>query len=139
MRELILTFNRNCHATNNARNYIFEKALAKAIAYAVPCYYGEGLDAYKFYSRGVSKSVNDLVNKANELKAFSIDSVMRDVRDIWVGRYTIANSPIHYDRDLEKFDSTCVVAGTNIMQEVNVIYKMFHTIIKAELAGENVC
>lgn len=139
MHQINGIFNKHCTATGNARTIVFQKSLAKAIAYALPCFYGQPEESGRFYNNGARETAHKLLNLANERQAFSIDCVLADVRTLWIARYNIANAPLAYNDELKTFEATCNVAGTGVALQVELLYKPFYQLFKMKLNGESKC
>lgn len=139
MHQINALFNKHCTAQGNARTVVFQKAVAKAIAYALPCYYGQPQESGRFYNTAVRDEAHKLLNLANERQAFSIDDVLNDVHTLWIARYNIANAPLAYNNELTTFSASCNVAGTAIGPQVDMLFKPFYELFKLQLDGEGKC
>lgn len=139
MHQINALFNKHCTATGNARSVVFEKAVAKAIAYALPCFYGQASESGRFYNNGVREEAYKLLNLANERQAFSVDNVLRDIHTLWIARYNIANAPCTYNNELSEFDASCNVAGTGIALQVENLYKPMYKLFYMQLNGDAKC
>lgn len=94
MYELLRNFQSRAIVESGDRNLLLRKLTAAAIAYASPLPVGEMGDAQAYFRQLVAPAANKIVDTVNSKIVIDTDGVMADVRNIWMARYELVNSPI---------------------------------------------
>lgn len=96
MRQILRAFQNRTVVTLQDRQELVQYLTAAGIAYSCPVPQGPADAALAEYRRTVMPVAMKVISAVNECFVVNTDWVLNLVRDQWVARYNILNSPIRF-------------------------------------------
>lgn len=96
MRQILRAFQNRTVVTLQDRQELVQYLTAAGIAYSCPVPQGPADNALAEYRRTVMPAAMKVISAVNECFVVNTDWVLNLVRDQWVARYNILNSPIRF-------------------------------------------
>lgn len=96
MRQILRAFQNRTVVTLQDRQELVQYLTAAGIAYSCPVPQGPADAALAEYRRTVMPAAMKVISAVNECFVVNTDWVLNLVRDQWVARYNILNSPIRF-------------------------------------------
>ncbi len=96
MRQILRAFQNRTVVTLQDRQELVQYLTAAGIAYGCPVPQGPADAALAEYRRTVMPVAMKVISAVNECFVVNTDWVLNLVRDQWVARYNILNSPIRF-------------------------------------------
>lgn len=135
MYELLRNFQSRAIVESGDRNLLLRKLTAAAIAYSSPLPIGELGDAKAYFRQLVAPSANKIIDIVNSKIVIDTDGVMADVRNIWMARYELVNSPV-IPLEIYDFHKSLSTPTGSIVNHFNAWISPFSQAVKAKLEGD---
>lgn len=135
MYELLRNFQSRAIVESGDRNLLLRKLTAAAIAYSSPLPVGELGDAKAYFRQLVAPAANMIIDVVNNKIVIDTDGVMNDVRNIWMARYELVNSPI-IPLEIYDFHKSLSTPTGSIVNHFNAWINPFSQAVKAKLEGD---
>lgn len=135
MYELLRNFQSRAIVESGDRNLLLRKLTAAAIAYSSPLPVGELGDAKAYFRQLVAPAANMIIDVVNNKIVIDTDGVMSDVRNIWMARYELVNSPI-IPLEIYDFHKSLSTPTGSIVNHFNAWINPFSQAVKAKLEGD---
>lgn len=130
MNEILRNFQSRAIVESGDRNLLLRKLTAAAIAYSSPLPIGEMGDAQAYFRQLIAPAANKVIDAVNRKIVIDTDGVLGDVRDIWMARYQLVNSPI-IPLEIYDFHKSLTTPTGSIVNHFNAWINPFSQAVKA--------
>lgn len=135
LREVVRNFQSQAALSGRERTFLLGRIVAASIGYSAICPVGEIEDSSDYYNRIVREQAEEIVSAINEIQLINPNDVMTKVRDIWMTRFNVVNSPMFTTDFVEYQRSMTVCDGVDLTDKYNAWVGSFSKVIQSIIRG----
>lgn len=135
LREVVRNFQSQSALSGRERTFLLGRIIAASIGYSSICPVGDIEDSSDYYNRIVRDQAEEIVSAVNEIQLINPHEVMTKVRDIWMTRFNVVNSPMFTTDFVEYQRSMTVCDGIDLTDKYNAWVGSFSKVIQTIIRG----
>ncbi|MGL5648924.1 MAG: hypothetical protein ACRDDY_13835 [Clostridium sp.] len=119
LREVVRNFQANSGLQGKERIFLLNNIVSAAVAYSTICPIGKIEESGTYFDRVAREVSEQIVSDINEIQLCNTHYIMRTIRDIWLMRYNIVNTPMFIVDFAEHRKQMTVFEGKDLTDKYN--------------------
>lgn len=119
LREVVRNFQSTSGLMGRDRIFVLNNIIASAVAYSTVCPLGKIEESGEYFDRIAREVSERIVSEINEIQLCDVHYIMRKIREIWLMRYNVVNTPMFIYDFVEHRKSMTVFEGKDYTDKYN--------------------